>query len=56
MLECRRGVLYDIGFIDPYVVNCHNVEKYPEDTKFNLLSFLREQNTKSQILFPYNFK
>jgi hypothetical protein len=56
MKECQQKIIYGIGFIDTYVANCYNVEKYTKDTEFNLFSFLREQNTKSQILFPYNFE
>ncbi|KAK1613256.1 hypothetical protein QYE76_036929 [Lolium multiflorum] len=39
MLECRRGGLYDIGFIDPNTVHELTVRDYPKDTEENLLSF-----------------
>jgi hypothetical protein len=56
ILECKRKGIYDIGFIDPYIVNSYMVEKFPVDTEANLLRFLVEQNTNTEILFPYNFK
>jgi hypothetical protein len=56
MLECRRGGLYDIGFIDPNTVHELTVNKFPKDTEENLLRFLQKQENKSEIFFPYNFE
>ena len=56
MLECRRGGLYDIGFIDPNTVHELTVRDYPKDTEENLLRFLQKQENKSEIFFPYNFE
>ena len=56
MLECRRGGLYDIGFIDPNTVHEVTVRQYAKDTEDNLLMFLQKQANKEEIFFPYNFK
>jgi hypothetical protein len=56
MLECRRGGLYDIGFIDPNTVHELTVRDYHKDTEENLLLFLQKQENKSEIFFPYNFE
>ena len=56
MLEFKQEAIFDIGFIDPNIINGFVVEKYPIDTEAALLGFLTAQNTKSNILFPYNFK
>jgi hypothetical protein len=56
MLECRRGGLYDIAFIDPNTVHELTVRDYPKDTEENLLRFLQKQENKSEIFFPYNFE
>jgi len=54
--ECNRERIYDIGFIDPDVIHEYTVLNNPEETKANLLRFLKKQNTRTEILFPYNFK
>jgi hypothetical protein len=54
MLECRRGGLYDIGFIDPNTVHEVTVNQFPKDTEDNMLMFLQKQQNKSEIFFPYN--
>ena len=47
ILECKRRTIYDIGFIDPYIVNEDTLQKHPEDTEDNLLRFLKEQNYRN---------
>jgi hypothetical protein len=56
ILECKKRNICDVGFIDPNIINCVTISMYPSDTEDNLLLFLVEQNLKSDILFPYNFK
>ena len=55
ILQCRRGQIYVIGFIDPYV----NFEKvlvdHYQDTENNLVNAFLFNETKREILFPYNF-
>ena len=43
MLECKRGELYDIGFIDPNTVHEVTVQQYAKDTEDNMLMFLKKQ-------------
>ena len=47
ILQCKRGQIYDIGFVDPNFYN---------DTENNLVNALGFNETKKEILFPYNFK
>ena len=56
ILEYKRQRIFDVGFIDPYVVNFAMVKDFPKNTKANLLMFLKKQDYKKKILFPYNFK
>ena len=56
MQECKRQQIYDIGFIDPNVIPEYNVQKSAQEMEEYLLKFLVKQETKSEILFPYNFK
>ena len=56
MLECKKGGLYDIGFIDPNTVHEVTVRRYAKDTEDNILMFLLKQANKEEIFFPYNFK
>ena len=54
----KRDGVYGIGFIDPNTVHAevldHNL--YKEDTEKSLLIFLKQLNTNTDILLPYNFK
>jgi hypothetical protein len=54
--QMQRGRIYDIGFVDPYIVNEHSLHNHAKDTYNNLVWALRKQETKREILFPYNFK
>ena len=56
ILECKRGRIYDIGFVDPYFVHEHTLKKHYIDTENNLVKALRFSETKREILFPYNFE
>ena len=56
ILQCKRGQIYDIGFIDPYYIHEETVQKWPDDTENNLVKALRFNETKREILFPYNFE
>ena len=53
---CKKRGIYDIGFIDPYIVNFITIQEHGKDTEANLLRFLKKQNSRTETLFPYNFK
>ena len=46
ILECKKGQIYDIGFIDPYVVHQETVKDNPEETKNIMLRAMRKQYYK----------
>ena len=57
---CKRRRIYDIGFIDPYYIHEKTVNninkktrKTTEDCLYEALLF---NQTKREILFPYNFE
>jgi hypothetical protein len=56
MLECKQSGMFDVGFIDPYIVNEITLQHHPKDVENDLYTFCTEQNLRSEILFPYNFK
>ena len=56
ILECKRGQIYDIGFIDPYFVNSKTLLLSPNDTEDAIVKALRFHENKREILFPYNFE
>jgi hypothetical protein len=56
ILECKRGQIYDIGFINPNTIHEVTVQMNAKDTEKILLRALIEQQNKREILFPYNFK
>ena len=55
ILTCKRGQIYDIGFVDPYYIHEETVQKFANETQNNLVNVLRFNETKKEILFPYNF-
>ena len=56
ILECKKERIYDIGFIDPNTIHELTIKNHAKDTEKLLLRFLKEHNTKAEILFPYNFR
>lgn len=55
ILECKRGRINDIGFIDPYFIHETTLKTKPVETESNLVQALRFNDTKREILFPYKF-
>uniref|UniRef100_A0A0D9W5V8 Uncharacterized protein n=1 Tax=Leersia perrieri TaxID=77586 RepID=A0A0D9W5V8_9ORYZ len=53
MLRHKREGVYDIGFIDPYVVHSTNIVDQAEEMERNILRFLGKQAHKTKIFFPY---
>ncbi|KAK1696855.1 hypothetical protein QYE76_013552 [Lolium multiflorum] len=53
--EMQIRNIHDVGFIDPYIVNSYVLEHHPADVEEDLWRFLRKQELKSDILFPYHF-
>jgi hypothetical protein len=53
--ECKRRNIYDVGFVNPHIINGYVLEKYPKDVEKDLYDFVRKQKLKSEILFPYHF-
>ena len=41
ILECQKEGIFDIGFIDPYIINETMIKDFPDDTEANLLMFLK---------------
>jgi hypothetical protein len=56
MLECKRTRIFEVGFIDPYIVNEKMLEIHPKDVENDLTTFLIKQGFCTDILFPYGFK
>jgi len=56
IFEMKRDGVYGIGFIDPNTINEEVLNNFKEDTEDSLLTFLKQLNTKPEILLPYNFK
>jgi hypothetical protein len=54
-MECSKGGVYDIGFVDPNRLHCVSVEKKPGEAEDFLLRSLLRQQTKREILVPYSF-
>ncbi|KAK1670452.1 hypothetical protein QYE76_058611 [Lolium multiflorum] len=55
-LECKRGKLLPLGFMDPDTVHEVTVRDFAKDTEDNMVMFLVKQANKEEIFFPYNFK
>nr|TKW22537.1 hypothetical protein SEVIR_4G235100v2 [Setaria viridis] len=52
---CRRKGYYDIGFMDPDIINESTIRDRPNQTLKNIYKFLDNQHYKKYILLPYNF-
>jgi len=48
--------MYDIGFINPNLIDEFQVKKSAKDAEAKLLKSLIINQNKDKILFPYNFK
>ena len=55
VMECMKGGPFDIGFVDPNRVHEGVVQHKPGQTEDFLQTSLLRQQTKREILFPYNF-
>jgi hypothetical protein len=55
MFECKQKAIYDVGFIDPYIINERMLQHHPRDVENDLFRFFSRQSLKREILFPYNF-
>jgi hypothetical protein len=55
MLEYKNREIYDVGFVDPYIVNEIMLQNHPKDVEHDMYTFFTEQSLKREILFPYNF-
>lgn len=55
VMECMKGGPFDIGFVDPNRVHEEVVRDKPGQTEDYLLKSLLRQQTKREILLPYNF-
>jgi hypothetical protein len=56
IFELKRDGVYGIGLIDPNTVNENVLNNHKQDTENSLLMFLKELNSRPEILFPYNFR
>ena len=58
ILKCKKGQIFDIGFVNPDVVHEKNLieeKTYQEVEDILYKSFLYNE-CRREILFPYNFK
>ena len=55
VMECMKGGPFDIGFVDPNRVHEEVVRTKPGQIEDLLLRSLLRQQTKREILLPYNF-
>jgi len=56
MMECKRDRHFEVGFVDPYIINERMLKDHPKDVETDLTNFLIKQGFCTEILFPYNFK
>ena len=58
ILECKKEPIqiYDIGFVSPNIVHEVTVQHNKKDVEDYLLRAFLKQQTKREILLPYNFE
>lgn len=54
--RCHDELIYDIGFLDPVVINEKTLVHHPLDTENNIMMGFTGQRTKSYILLAYQFR
>ena len=54
--ECRKKGIYNIGFMDPHVVNEESVRKWPNHIKNIIFKAMDRQRACTFILLSYNFE
>jgi hypothetical protein len=55
ILECNKGGIYDLGFVDCNFIHEDTLKKTRE-TEDNLVQWLKYFSNRREILFPYNFE
>ena len=53
ILQCKRGQIYDIGFVDQNFVHEKSLLDFYDEPENNLVNALRFNEIKREILFPY---
>nr|TKW28387.1 hypothetical protein SEVIR_3G317300v2 [Setaria viridis] len=53
--RCHRESYFNVGFMDPSLVNQAQIRDQPKKTLKAVYNFLDKQNYKEYILLPYNF-
>jgi hypothetical protein len=56
ILECNKGGIYDLGFVDCSFVHEDTLKKKPREIEDNLVQSLKYFSNRREILFPYNFE
>jgi hypothetical protein len=51
MLECKEKGIYDVGFVDPYIVNEKMLQQHPKDVEHDLFTFLSSKILKGKFYF-----
>ena len=54
ILECNKGQIYDLGFVDCNFVHEVTLKTKPKETEDNLFQALKHFSNRREILFPYN--
>ena len=54
--KCKRENIFDLGYMDPTLVNEKIVADFIKETENYIFNALDQQNYKTNILLPYNFK
>ena len=54
--EPQKRCVYDVGFMEPYIIFPDNVVKKQNEMEKRMFRFLHKQHHKNTIRFPYNFK
>lgn len=52
---CRKEGIYDVGFMDPVVINQKTILDHREGVRQRVLKFFINQHFKKFILLPYNW-
>ncbi|KAJ1276786.1 hypothetical protein BS78_05G241900 [Paspalum vaginatum] len=53
--RCRTEGIYDVGFMDPVVINQKTINDHREDVRQRVIKFFINQHFKTFVLLPYHW-
>jgi predicted aldo/keto reductase-like oxidoreductase len=56
ILNHKRNMIFDVGFVDTYIVHEETIRHFKQVKEKDIFRFVDKQHDRTTILFPYNFR